>query len=272
VPERSGAVLVEVGTTNRVYLSDFERALSPRTALMLRTHPSNFHIEGFTHDVGGAELVKLGRRAGVPAVEDLGSGALVDLAHYGLPHERTVQEALADGFELVTFSGDKLVGGPQAGIIAGSRRLIARLRANPLLRALRVDKMTIAALGATLEAHRDPAVRNRIPLFAMLAATLDDLRARAQPYLATIAGSVSVEAESYVGGGSLPQARIASLAIALPSARPDLLAAALRCQTPAIVARVEQGRLLFDLRTIAPAEDAIVIAAVARAAGDPTGP
>src|SRR5579863_8198110 len=141
VLERSGARLVEAGTTNRVYVADFERALSPRTALLLRTHPSNYRIEGFTQDVGGRELAELGRRAGVPVVEDLGSGALVDLEQYAEQHERTAREALADGIGLVTFSGDKLLGGPQAGIVVGRGALMARLRNNPLLRALRIGKL-----------------------------------------------------------------------------------------------------------------------------------
>lgn len=257
---RSGTTLVEVGTTNRVYASDFEAALSPRTALLLRTHPSNYRIEGFTSDVSGAELVKLGRRAGVMVVEDLGSGALVDLAEYGLPHERTVQEALGEGIDLVTFSGDKLLGGPQSGIVAGSARFVAALRSNPLLRALRVDKTTIAALAATLNLYRDRTSRERIPLYRMLAATLDELRARAQPYLAAMPDAKLVECDAYVGAGALPDARVPSLAVAVRAPRPDLKAAALRRDNPAIVARIEDGRLLFDLRTIAPEEDDSVIA------------
>jgi L-seryl-tRNA(Ser) seleniumtransferase len=262
VLERSGARLVEVGTTNRVYLRDFERALSPRTALVLRTHPSNFRIQGFTHEVGGAELVRLGKRAGVPVVEDLGGGALVDLAEYGLPHERTVQDALAEGIDLVTFSGDKLLGGPQSGIIVGNAHLIARLRGNPLVRALRVDKMTLAGLAATLRLYGERASRERIPLFRMLATPLESLRARAQAYVCAVPGSAIVQSEAYVGGGSLPQARVASIAVAYECARPDELAARLRMRDPAIVARIEGGRLLLDLRTIAPEEDAAAIAAL----------
>ncbi|HMF29277.1 MAG TPA: L-seryl-tRNA(Sec) selenium transferase, partial [Candidatus Cybelea sp.] len=162
VLERSGATLVEVGTTNRVYIEDFERALSPHTALLLTTHPTNYRIDGFTHETSPHDLAELGRRTGVPVVEDLGSGALVDLAAYGAPHERTVQEALSDGIGLVTFSGDKLLGGPQAGIVAGRSHLVARLRGNPLLRALRVDKMTLAALGATLQIYRGGALAERL--------------------------------------------------------------------------------------------------------------
>ncbi len=260
VLQRSGAILREVGTTNRVYCSDYEAALSPRTALLLRTHPSNYRIEGFASDVDGAELAALGRRAGIPVVEDLGSGAFVDLAEYGLPHERTVQECLADGIDLVTFSGDKLVGGPQAGIIVGRARAIARLRTNPLLRALRVDKMTLAALAATLRLHRDRESRARIPLYRKLGATLDELRQRACAYLTATPGAVIVESEAFVGAGALPQMPIPSIAVSLSLQRPDLLAASLRRENPSIVARIEDGCLIFDLRTIAPEEDDTVIA------------
>lgn len=264
VLERSGATLVEVGTTNRVYIEDYERALSPRTALLLRTHPSNYRIEGFTHDASARELVELGRRAGVPVVEDLGSGALVDLTRYGAAHERTVQEALADGIGLVTFSGDKLLGGPQAGIIAGRANLIARLRNNPLLRALRVDKMTLAALGATLQLYRDGSFTQRVPIYRMLGATLDELHDRARAYCKAIPKAVAVASDAFVGGGALPHACIASVAVAITSEQPDRLAAALRRDTPSIVARIEEGRVLLDLRTIAPDDDEGVITALER--------
>ncbi len=262
VLERSGASLVEVGTTNRVYIEDFERALSPRTALLLRTHPSNYRIEGFTHETSARELAELGRRAGVPVAEDLGSGALADLREFGAQHERTVQEALADGMGLVTFSGDKLLGGPQAGVIVGRAPLMARLRNNPLLRALRVDKMTLAALGSTLLLHRSGLARERIPLYRMLAATLDELRARAQSYVESVANAIVVDSEAYAGGGALPQSRIASIAVAIPTGSPDELAARLRAGEPPIVARIDDGRMLFDLRTIAREEDAAVIEAL----------
>ncbi len=264
VLERSGAALVEVGTTNRVYIEDFERALSPRTALLLRTHPSNYRIEGFAHDADARELVELGRRAGVVVIEDLGSGALVDLAEYGAEHERTVQDALADGVGLVTFSCDKLLGGPQAGVIAGRANLIARLRNNPLLRALRVDKMTLAALAATLKVYREGSARERIPIYRMLAAGIDELRRRADAYLVAVPGAATIESVAYIGGGALPQARVPSIAVAIATGKPDLLAARLRHGTPPIVARIDDGRVLLDLRTIAPSEDDVVIAALAR--------
>ncbi len=263
VLERSGASLIEVGTTNRVYLEDFERALSPRTALLLRTHPSNYRVEGFTHDVGGRELADLGRRAGVPVVEDLGSGSLVDLAEYGAEHERTVREALGEGIGLVTFSGDKLLGGPQAGILVGRSNLLARVRNNPLLRALRPDKMTLAALAATLQLYRASQLE-RIPLYRMLSASLDDLRARAQAYESSVTSARVVESDAYVGAGALPQARIASIAVAVDAREPNELAATLRSGTPPIVARVEDGCVLLDLRTIAPSEDEVIIAALSR--------
>lgn len=263
VLQRSGADLVEVGATNKVYLRDFERALSPRTALLLRCHPSNYSITGFTHDVDPKDLVALGRRAGIPVVEDLGSGALVDLSQYGLPHERTVQEAIAEGIDLVTFSGDKVLGGPQAGIIAGSAVLIARLRSNPLIRALRSDKLTFAALTATLQCYAAPERRAEIPFFAMLGATVETLRKRAQSYCEAIAGADVEETSAYVGGGSLPEATIPSVAVALqPASGAAAAAERLRRAPVPIVARVEEGRLLLDLRTIAPHDDAAVIAAL----------
>jgi L-seryl-tRNA(Ser) seleniumtransferase len=256
---RSGAALVEVGATNKVYADDYARALSPRTALLLRAHASNYRIEGFTAAVSGAELAALGARAGVPVVEDLGSGALVDLRDYGLPHERTVQEALADGIDLVAFSGDKLLGGPQAGIVVGRTALIKRMRANPLLRALRVGSVTLAALGATVRLHLDPAARERIPLYRMLATPIDALQARAAALEAGLNG-LDLRAErvqGYVGGGTLPLAPVDSVAIAWhgPRAGVDATAARLRRGAPPVVARVDGDRVLIDLRTIPPERD-----------------
>ena len=263
---RSGARLVEVGTANKVRLDDYARALTPRTALLLRAHASNYRIEGFTAEVDGAALVALGRKAGVPVVEDLGSGALVDLARYGLPHERTVQEAVGEGIDLVAFSGDKLLGGPQAGVIAGRRALVRRLRANPLLRALRVGGATIAALGATLRLHLDDASRAHIPFYAMLGATHDELRARAEALCARLDGIdlAVVESEGYAGGGTLPLATIPSLALAWRPQRGSAndAAARLRRGTPPLVGRAEGDRVVIDLRTIPPACDGELAAAL----------
>ena len=261
--ERSGATLVEVGTTNRIYLEDFKRALSPRSALVLRTHASNYRMEGFVHEPAPAELAELGRRAGVPVVEDLGSGALADLAEFGVAHERTVQDAVNDGMSLVTFSGDKLLGGPQAGIIVGRAPLIARLKNNPLLRALRADKMALAGLCATLDSYRNGSWRREIPIYQMLGATLGELRDRAAAYVAALPSAEMLESDAYVGGGSLPESRIASVAVAIATPKPQMLAAALRRGDPAVVARIEYDRLLIDLRAVMPDEDAKAIAAIA---------
>ncbi|MDB5070749.1 MAG: L-seryl-tRNA selenium transferase [Candidatus Eremiobacteraeota bacterium] len=267
---RSGATLVEVGATNKVRIGDYAQALSPRTALLLRVHPSNYRIEGFTADVGGAELVALGRRAGVPVVEDLGSGALTDLRAYGLPHERTVQEAVAEGIDLIAFSGDKLLGGPQAGIVVGRAAAIQRMRANPLLRALRIGGPTIAALGATLRLHLDSAARERIPFYRMLATPLDALRARAETIRAQL-DALDLRAErvqGYAGGGTLPLAALESVALAWRPAHGDANAAAarLRAGNPPVVARAEGDRVLIDLRTIPPERDGDVLAVLRNAA------
>ncbi len=263
VLERSGARLVEIGATNKVYVEDYERALSAHTALLMRAHPSNYAITGFTHEPEPEALAELGRRTGIPVLEDLGSGAFCGLAQYGLAHERTVQEAITAGIDLVTFSGDKLLGGPQAGIIAGSAALIARMRANPLLRALRVDKLTLAALTETLRIWAAPERRNEIPLYAMLSATIGELRARASACVKAIDGAEIVETTSYAGGGSLPQSALPSIGVALkPSGGATAAAAALRKNDRPVIARIEDGRLILDLRTIAPAEDRVAIAAL----------
>jgi L-seryl-tRNA(Ser) seleniumtransferase len=261
---RSGATLVEVGATNKVYAADFARALSPNTGIILRAHPSNYRISGFIADVAPADLVALGRRAGVPVVEDLGTGALFDLRAYGLPHERTAAEAIADGMDLVAFSGDKLLGGPQAGIIAGRASAIARLRANPLLRALRVDKATLAALGATLQLHADPAIRETIPLYRMLATPVEALRERARALQRQFPALSLVDTEAFAGGGTLPLDPIASSGVAfLPAAGATLALARLRAAVPPLVARIDDARVVIDLRTIDPADDARVAGALA---------
>ena len=262
---RSGATLVEVGTTNKVYLRDYERALTPRTALLMRSHQSNYAIEGFVDDVAQAELAAFGRRAGIAVVEDLGSGALVDLREYGLPHERTVQDAVADGISLVAFSGDKLLGGPQAGIIVGTRAHVARLRSNPLVRALRVDKVTLALLGATLRLYASKESREQIPFYRMLALSTDALRERAARIAVRVSGAVVVETRGQIGGGSLPQASIPSAGVAVPSAETDALVARLRRATPPIVARIEDQRVVLDLRTVAPEDDDAIVTALTNA-------
>jgi L-seryl-tRNA(Ser) seleniumtransferase len=269
---RSGATLVEVGATNKVYLRDFERALSAQTALLLRSHTSNYRIEGFTADVPAADLAALGRRAGVPTVEDLGGGALIDLAAYGLPHERTVQETLADGIDLVAFSADKLLGGPQAGIIAGSASAIARMRANPLLRALRVDKMTLAALAATLRLYLEPDGYRRIPFYAMLGTATASLAARAEALRAALPEAHRSQVrvahmQAFAGGGAVPMATLpsAGLAVRPTRLRATAFASALRASRPPLIARIADDAVLVDLRTIPQARDGEVASALIHA-------
>jgi len=257
--ERSGARLVEAGTANKVYLRDYERALTAQTALLFRSHQSNFRISGFTHETSAQELSVLGKRAGIPVVEDLGSGALVDLSAYGLPHERTVQEALAEGVDLVAFSGDKLLGGPQAGVIVGSRAAVARLRTNPLLRALRVDKLTLAVLGATLRMYLSPDTLAHIPFYRMLGASIASLEERAARYVQAVPGAQAAATTAFVGGGSLAEHVIASAGVRFADPA-GTLERQLRRTSPPVIGRTERGHWYLDLRTIAPEDDATVIA------------
>ncbi|MGH7716834.1 MAG: L-seryl-tRNA(Sec) selenium transferase, partial [Vulcanimicrobiaceae bacterium] len=262
----SGAKLVEVGTTNRTRLSDYRQAITPRTALILKVHPSNYRIQGFTDAAPVADLAALAARAGIPVAHDVGSG-LLD-RYPGVPRdEPSVIEALRAGPDLVAFSGDKLLGGPQAGIIVGSAALIARLRSDPLMRALRVDKATLAALGATLRLYLSPQSVTRVPIYAMLAATSDELRARAHALVQRIDSSLRprvADAESYAGGGSLPGMTIPSVALELAPLEIDAFARRARTGAPSLVGRTEGGRFLIDLRTIPPGRDEDVAAAVER--------
>ena len=260
VLERSGAKLIEVGSTNKTYIADVRLALSTQSSLLLRSHTSNYAIDGFVHPLPPKELAALGHEVGIPVVEDLGSGAVVDLSEYGLPAERTVRQALDDGIDLVVFSGDKLLGGPQAGIILGNASLIARMRNNPLLRALRVDKMTLAALGATLALHQNATSRRAIPIYSMLEASCASLRERAKLYVDTIGVLRIVDSTAFVGGGTLATVGLPSVAVAIPTPRPAQLSYLLRHAVCPIVARIENSEVILDMRTIAPHDDAYVIA------------
>lgn len=268
VPEvmaQSGSRLVEVGTTNKTYLSDYERAITPDTALLLKVHPSNYRILGFTQEVTTAELVSLGRKYNIPVMEDLGSGCFLDLKSYGLGDEPTVQEEVAAGVDLLTFSGDKLLGGPQAGIIVGREYLIKTIAKHPLNRALRIDKMTLAALEATLRAYRDPEkARREIPALWLLTMPQEELKQRAQKLYQLLAEKLGQKAElqlsqvfSRVGGGALPLAEIPSWGITV---RPFHLSAAqtaerLRHGEPPVLTRIQEEALVLDLRTVLPGEE-----------------
>jgi len=265
----SRGVLVEVGTTNKTHRRDYEAAIGPDTGLLLKVHRSNFAIVGFTAEVAADELVAIGRARGIATMIDLGSGALVDREtqrRWGLPDEPTVAEAVASGADLVTFSGDKLLGGPQAGIAVGTAAAVERARKHPLMRALRPDKLTLAGLAATLALYRDGKLDD-IAVPRMLGAPADQLRTAAHALAAAIgriAGlAIAVEpCTSAVGGGAMPTAQLASWAVTLHGASPDSLDAALRRARVPVVGRIEDGRLWLDVRTISAEELADVVAAV----------
>ena len=256
----SGARLREVGTTNRTHARDYRDAIGPETALVLTVHPSNFRVVGFTATVDLPEVVAIAHEAGLPVLDDVGSGALVDLTAYGLPHEPLVRARVAAGADLVTFSGDKLLGGPQAGLIVGRHAFVRRLAAHPLRRALRPDKLTLAALAATLQLHRDaPDLAAALPTLRWLTRSLPDLEAIGRdlgPRLAALLGPghlvevVSSEAE--VGSGAVPARAIESRALAIshPDRPAHVIAAILRSASPPVLGRVREGRLLLDLRGV----------------------
>ena len=264
---RAGARLVEVGTTNRTRVADFEEALADgKVRVVLRVHRSNFRLEGFTEDPEPTELATLAHAHGAIVIDDLGSGALIDTARFGLAHEPMPAERLAAGADLVTFSGDKLVGGPQSGLIVGRRDLVTRLRKDPLARAMRPDKVTLAAVAATLALYRAGRATSAIPVWRMIAAPAADLRRRAE-LLAASLGARIVAVESTVGGGSLPGETLPSWAIAVdaPAAR---LLAALRRGSPSVVARIADGSVVLDVRTVEPSRDRQLVESVEAALGE----
>ena len=274
VLRRSGAALVEVGTTNRTYLRDYEAAITDRTRLLLSVHRSNFKLSGFVHDAALEELVELGRRRGLWVLDDLGSGTLLPTARYGLGHEPPVQERVAAGADLVCFSGDKLLGGPQAGILVGRREAVERVKKHPLLRALRVDKVTLAGLSATLAHYERGEAERKVPVWRAIAQSGEALERRARGWLAALGGAApgaSVRASaSAVGGGSLPEVTLPTRVLALPSSAPDELLARLRRGDPPLVGRIEEGAVVLDPRTVGPGEDEALLATV-RAAVSPGG-
>ena len=254
---RSGCRLREVGTTNRTHLADYAGATGSKTGLVLKVHMSNYAIEGFTAAVPEADLARLCRERNLPFVVDLGSGTLTDLRRFGLPHEPTAQESLRHGADLVTFSGDKLLGGPQAGIIVGRAALLERIRRNPLRRALRVDKITLAALGAVLRLYADPdRLAERVPVLRLLSRPAGEIRAlaeRLRPQLERALGGKSavevIACESQIGSGALPTQRIASAGLAIRPAGKRLAAAFRRLPVP-VIGRIHQGAFVLDLRCL----------------------
>ena len=259
VMKQSGARLIEVGTTNRVHLSDYEAALDERPALFLRAHRSNFLILGYTSEPSLEEIARLAHHAGLPLVDDLGSGALLDTAHYGLGHEPMVQESLAAGADLVCYSGDKLLGGPQAGLIVGRLDLVGKLRKHPLARALRADKLCLAALSATLLHYLKDEAERQIPVWRMIAASSDELKARARGWAEQLGYGEVIPGESTVGGGSLPGESMPTWLLALDSPSPSRLLARLRQCRPPVIARVQDARLVLDPRTVLSEQESLLI-------------
>ena len=265
IMSRAGAKLKEVGTTNRTHKKDYVGALGPKTGLILKVHTSNYRIEGFTKDVGARELATLARTHNVPLVNDLGSGTLVDLSRFGMAHEQTVAEAIAEGADLVTFSGDKLLGGPQTGFVVGRRALVEKLNKNPMKRAVRVDKIRLAALEATLRLYRDPErLAQSLPTYRLLARPVSEMQEVARRVLPVLQAGLgenwilkTAPCASQVGSGALPVERLASLGIVIAPARPrtagrllNAAANALRNLPMPVVGRIESGVLLLDLRCL----------------------
>jgi len=270
----SGATLREIGTTNITRIGDYEKAITPNTGLLLRVHHSNYRVSGFTKSARLDELVALGRKHNIPVIDDVGSGALIDFARFGLPGDPVVGESLATGADLVLFSGDKLLGGPQAGVTVGKKDLIGRIEKDPLMRAFRFDKMTLAALEATLRLYRntDRALRE-VPTLRMLGTSQAEIRRRAEALavrLREVPGiAVEVRDDSaFVGGGSLPDLPLPTAVVAVSADGPSdaVLAERLRAGRPAVMARVQDGRVLFDLRTVFEDQETQLFSAIREAA------
>ena len=256
VMRQSGAKLVEVGTTNCTYVADYEEAITPRTAALLRVHSSNFVVMGFTHAVNLEELVQLGQRHSLLVLDDLGSGCLLDTTRFGLSPEPMLQHSIAAGVGLAMSSADKLLGGPQAGIIVGEAKLVDKLRRHPLARAARIDKIRLAGLAATLRHYIKGEAESRIPVWRMISTPLGDIERRAQRWSQCLGDTASVvDGESMVGGGSLPGGTLPTRLVAIRAGKPNELADRLRSESPLVIGRIEKNLLLLDPRTVLPEED-----------------
>lgn len=263
VMKQSGARLVEIGTTNRVHVSDYEQAIDEEhPALVMRAHRSNFLIIGFTSEPSLQEIAEIAHRVQIPLVDDLGSGSLLDTANYDMAHEPTVIESLASGADLVSFSGDKLLGGPQAGIIVGRSDLIVRLKKHPLARAIRADKLCLAALSATLIHYLKDEAAREIPIWRMISTPLDILHQRVTGWASQLGYGEVIPSKSTVGGGSLPGETIPTYALALTVSSPNRLIEKLRYSSPPVIARLEEDRLILDPRTVLPEQDSDLLAAL----------
>ncbi|MEW5827701.1 MAG: L-seryl-tRNA(Sec) selenium transferase [Chloroflexota bacterium] len=262
VMKQSGAKLLEVGTTNKVRLSDYEETFAEKPALVMRAHRSNFKIIGFTEEPELKDIVSAAHRAGVPVLDDLGSGTLLDTARFGLAHEPTVQESLAAGVDVVCFSGDKLLGGPQAGIIIGRKALLDRIKKHPLARAVRADKTCLAGITATLTHYLKDEAEREIPTWQMIATTPQQNRSRVKVWIERLGQGEAVKGESTVGGGSLPGEMMPTTLLALDVKSPDRFLKRLREQKPPVIARTEGGRVLLDPRTVLPEQEGALLVAL----------
>lgn len=263
--KKSGAKLVEVGCTNKTYLSDYENAITENTAMLLKSHKSNYEIRGFTHETPGNEIAELGKKYGIISAEDMGSGLMMDLSQYGLTGEVTIRELVANGLDLVTFSGDKMLGGPQCGIIVGRKDLISKMEKNPLTRALRLDKMTIAAMEGTLLLHRNPEnLTSSLPFIKMLSQSQEDIMKRCGRFITILGEKVKKEGEfkvipgvSRIGGGAFPDTDVPTLLLQIECKKlsPDFMFRKLLSGNPPVVSRIHQDNLVIDLRTVLPDEE-----------------
>ncbi len=262
VMKQSSARLVEVGTTNKVRLADYEESFGEGDGIAMHAHRSNFKIIGFTEEPSLADLARAAHAGGRILVDDLGSGALLDTAKYGLAHEPTVQESLAAGADIVCFSGDKLLGGPQAGIIVGKASLMPKIRKHPLARAVRADKTCLAGLSATLLHYLREEADREIPIWRMICASAAELQTRAQTWADVLGQGAVISSESTIGGGSLPGESIKTYVLAIETKSPDRLLKKLRSSDPPIIARTEAGRVLLDPRTVLPNQDSYLLQAL----------
>lgn len=270
VMKQSGARLVEIGTTNRIHLADYEQAIADEpVALILRAHRSNFRLVGFTTEPDLSEIAQVAHQADIPVVDDLGSGSLLDTAQFGLAHEPTVKESLQSGADLVCFSGDKLLGGPQAGIIIGSAELIAKLKKHPLARAVRADKLCLAALSATLTHYLKDEVMQEVPIWRMIGTPLADLEARVQSWINHLGEGKGIRSQSTVGGGSLPDEQLDTYCLAISVRSPNLFLESLRQSMPPVIARLENNQILCDPRTVLPEQDQQLLHSLSRLLGKP---
>ncbi len=273
IMQQSGVILKEVGTTNQTYIKDYEEAVNGDTALLMKVHRSNFALRGFTSEVGVAQLKKLAAKHNLPVVYDIGSGALLNTEDFGLEHESTVQEALAEGADVVCFSGDKLLGGPQAGIILGKKEYINKLRKHPLMRVIRIDKMTAAALGATVKHYLQKEAIDKIPVWKMIAAGLEEIESRAQAVAISLK-EAGIKAEvcdgsSTVGGGSLPDQTLPTRIVAVkPPYQIENFTARLRQAQPPLVTRIEADTILLDMRSVLPSLDESLVRIIKTAAAE----